>query len=125
MFVGRQASEGLKSLGKVVGHEEGLDARFELGVRAVMVALNGRLFESSVHSFDLAIGPGMVRLGQPVLDAVGFAKHVEHMHAPPGRGSETVLRQIGELETVVGEQGVDFVGNGFDQGFEARVKPSI
>jgi hypothetical protein len=30
------------SYGEVIGHEEGVDVRFELGVRAVMVALNGR-----------------------------------------------------------------------------------
>ena len=35
------ASEGLKPLGEVIGHREGLDVRFELAMSAVMVALNG------------------------------------------------------------------------------------
>lgn len=55
---------------------------FELSVRAIVVSLNGCLLEGPVHSFDLAIGPRMVRLGQPVLDPVCIAKHVEHMDAP-------------------------------------------
>jgi hypothetical protein len=46
------------------------DVRFELGVRAVMVALNGRLPEGSVHPLDFTIGPGMVWLSQSVLDTV-------------------------------------------------------
>jgi hypothetical protein len=68
----------------------------------------------------------MVRLGQSVLDTVCVAKHVEHMDAPPSSGSKAVLRQIGELDAVVGEHGVDFVGNGLDEGFEeVRSDPAI
>jgi len=70
VLVGGQASEGLKPFREVVGHQEGVDVRFELDVRAVMVALNGRLLERSVHPLNLTIGPRMVWLRQPVLDAV-------------------------------------------------------
>ena len=66
--------------------------RFELGVRAVVVALNGRLLERSVHPFNLAVGPRMIWLRQPMLDAVRIAEHVEHMGAPARRRSETILR---------------------------------
>jgi hypothetical protein len=62
VLVRREAPEGLESLGEVEGHEEGVDVRFELGVGAVVVTLNGRLLEGSVHPFDLTIGPGMVWL---------------------------------------------------------------
>jgi len=64
--------------------------RFELSVRAVMVALNGRLLEGSAHPLDLTISPRMIGLGQPVLDAVRIAKHVEHIDTPPRYGPETV-----------------------------------
>ncbi len=37
VLVRREAFEGLEPLGEVVGHEEGVDVRFELGVGAVMV----------------------------------------------------------------------------------------
>jgi Arc/MetJ-type ribon-helix-helix transcriptional regulator len=39
----------------------------------IVVALHRCLLERPVHSFDLAIRPGMVRLGQAVLDAVPVA----------------------------------------------------
>ena len=32
MLIRRDAFEGLEPLGEVVGHEEGVDVRFELGV---------------------------------------------------------------------------------------------
>jgi hypothetical protein len=34
-------------------------------------------FLMAVHPLDLAVGSGMVRLSQPVLDAVIIADHVE------------------------------------------------
>jgi hypothetical protein len=37
---------------------------FELSMRTIVIALDGRLFEGSIHSIELAVGPGMVRLGQ-------------------------------------------------------------
>jgi hypothetical protein len=45
------------------------------------------------------------------VDAVRITQHIEHTDMPPRRGPETVLRQIGELDAVVGEHGMDFVGN--------------
>jgi hypothetical protein len=50
VLIGGQASEGFKPFREVVGHQEGVEVRFELCVRAVMVALNGGLLERSVHS---------------------------------------------------------------------------
>ena len=49
----------------------------------------------------------MVWLGQPVLDAVRITKHVEHMDAPLRCWPKTVLRQIGELDAIIGEHGMD------------------
>jgi hypothetical protein len=70
-----------------------------------MAALNGGLLDRSVHPLNLTIGPRMVWLGQPALDAVRI--NVEHMGAPACRRSETILWQIGELDAVVGEDGID------------------
>ena len=91
---------------------------FELGVGSIVVAFDSRLFESSIHSLDLAVGPRVVWLGQSVLDAVCVTQHVEHMSAPSRCRPETVLRQVRELDSIVGEHGVDFVRNGFEKGFE-------
>ena len=50
-------------------------------VSVVVEAVDGRLLNGAVHSFDLAIGPWMVWLGQSVLDAICLADHVE-AHLP-------------------------------------------
>jgi hypothetical protein len=75
----------------------------------IVVALHHCLLERPVHSFDLAIRPGMVRLGQAVLDAVPVAGSIEGMAAPSCGRSWAVLRQIGELDAVIGENHVDLV----------------
>ena len=36
----------------------------------VVEALDGGVLERAVHAFDLPIGPGIFRLGQPVVDVV-------------------------------------------------------
>ena len=43
---------------------------------------------------------------------------IEGMSTPSCRKPSTVLRQIGELDSVVGEHGVDAIRNGFDECFE-------
>ena len=43
----------------------------------VVEAFDGRLLDGAVHSFDLAIGPRMVWLGQAVLDLICLTDHVE------------------------------------------------
>ena len=35
----------------------------------VEVSFDGRVLDGSVHPFDLTVGPGMVDLGEAVLDA--------------------------------------------------------
>ena len=56
----------------------------------------------------------MVRLGEPVLDAVFAADAVEDAAHPLGRGPVAVLRQVGEGHAVVGQHGVDGVGERLD-----------
>jgi len=40
-----------------------------------------RLLDGLVHPLDLTVGPRIVRFGEPVLDVIGLADHVE----APGR----------------------------------------
>jgi len=42
------------------------------------VSPDSGFLEGAVHPFDLAVGPRMVRLGEPVLDAMLAADTVEH-----------------------------------------------
>ena len=47
-----------------------------------MECLDGGLLHRPVHPLGLAVGPGMVGLGELVLDAVLFADAVEGMDHP-------------------------------------------
>jgi hypothetical protein len=55
----------------------------------------------------------MVRLGEPVLDVVCIADHVEAHLARPS--SVPVARLPSELDAIVGRDRVDAVGHGFQQ----------
>ena len=58
----------------------------------------------------------MIRFGEPVLDVVRLANHVEaDLTRPSG---VTVARLLGELDTVVGQDRMVAVGHGFHQMFE-------
>ena len=118
VFVGREAFEGLESPGEVVGSEEVGQVCFELVVGVVEVSLDGSVLNGSIHAFDLPVGPGMVGLGQAVFDSMNETEPVEGMAAEACGWSLAVLRQVGELDAVVCEQGMDAVRNGFNERFE-------
>jgi len=52
-----------------------------MGVQLIMlvivIPLDCCVLDRAVHPLNLAIGPWMVGLGQPVLNPVGIADHVE------------------------------------------------
>jgi hypothetical protein len=62
----------------------------------------------------------MVGLGQPMLDTMLDAGGFERMGAPFCGCSVTVLGQIGELDAIVGQDGVNMIGHGGDEGFQER-----
>lgn len=82
----------------------------QLVVPLVVVALDGGLFEGAVHALDLAIGPRVVHLGQPVLDAMLVAHAVEDILAVVD-----VARAVGELDGIVGQHRMDAKGHGLGQ----------
>ena len=89
---------------------EGVEAR-------VVEGLGGGALDGAVHPLCLTVGPRMVGFGQPVLDAVLVAAAVEDVAAEDGfHGgmAPAVLWQIGEGHAVVGEHGVDLVGEDLD-----------
>jgi hypothetical protein len=61
---------------------------------------------------------GEVGPGQSVFDSMKKTEPVEGMATEAGSWTLAVLRQIGELDAVVGEHGVDAVRNGFDERVE-------
>jgi hypothetical protein len=112
------AAKGLESPREVVGCDEVGQVRFELFVGVIEEALDGGFLDGPVHPFDLSVGPGMVGLGQTVSDAMTKTDAIEGVSTPSCRKASTVLRQIGELDSVVGEHSVDAIRNGPDECFE-------
>src|SRR3546814_10836202 len=83
--------------------------------RGVVEGANGRVLDRADHSFGLAVGPRMIRLGEPVLDAALGADPPEDMR------DEAVLRPLivlDELNAIVGQHRVDLVGNGIEESLE-------
>ena len=117
-FVSSKTAEGLQSFGEIVGSDEVAEMSAQLVVAVVVVALNGGFFDGAVHTLDLAVSPGMVRFGEPVVDAMPKTDPVKRMAAKAGRWPLAILRQIGELDAVVGEHGMDPIRDSRDQRLE-------
>ena len=117
-FIGRQTLEGLESFGDVVGHDEVNQVDTQLIVTSIAIASDGRLLDGPVHPFYLAVGPRMVGLCQAMFDTMKLTSPVEGMAAQHGGGALAVLRQVGELDAVIGEHGMDRIGHSLDQGVE-------
>lgn len=72
------------------------EGRSQLIVGFIVETYHGRAPDRAVHSLDLAIGPRVVAVGQPVRDPVGITDHVE-AHRPRMDGV-AVPGLIGELD---------------------------
>ena len=112
-----EAAQGLEPACLVVGVDEQHKVTTQLIVIVVVVAFDGRVLDCAVHSFDLTIGPRMVRLRQTMLDPVLPATHIEHVGDEAGGRAAGVSRRKAELDAIVGQHRVDAVGNGLDQGW--------
>ena len=106
--------ESLEPPAEVVGADEVGEMLFELQVAVVVKAFDSGFFDRAVHPLDLAVCPRVLDLGETVLDAVLAAAHVEHMRHVAGSRAIGIARRKGELNAVVGENSMDFVGNGCD-----------
>lgn len=114
--MGRKSSKCLESPGEVIGSDESIKMRPELFVIFVVIAFNGGLLERAVHTLDLAVSPGMVGLGEAVLNALLTAQQVECRRPKASRLAGAILRQIAALDALVGQYRVDGVGHCLDEG---------
>ena len=74
------------------------------------MVVHGQTENSSLEKkklFNLIRGPKVVRLRQPVLDAMSTAEPVEPVHAGRCRGTETLAWWVTELDAVVSWHHVD------------------
>ena len=90
----------------------------------VVEALDGRILDGAVHPFNLAISPGVLGLGQTMLDVVASPRHLEGgspewlatlKHAFDIGDRPTLALGIGEVDPIVGQHGMDLVGDRFDE----------
>jgi hypothetical protein len=54
------------------------EVRLDLLMTVAEVAFDRRLLDGPVYPLELAIGPRVLHLGEPLLDAIPPAAHVEH-----------------------------------------------
>ena len=111
IFIGGEAREGFQSSSKMVRHHEAVQMGFQVVMRSVVIPVDGRFLQGAVHAFDLSIGPGMLRLGHPVFNAVPVTAFAEHMTYILRRRTVAVPRRVAELATVIGQDNVDLVGD--------------
>src|SRR5438874_11760103 len=69
--------QDLETASEVVGRDEVGQMRSELLVTVIVIAIDRRFLEGTVHALDLTIGPRVVGFGQAVFDTVGSADLVE------------------------------------------------
>ena len=100
---------------KVVSRHESKDVLLKAFKVGIVERLDGGVLDGAVHAFGLAVGPGVVWLGELMFDAVLMADAVEGVVAnlPPGWPA-AVLWQIGESRAVVGKHGVNGIGERLD-----------
>ena len=84
--------------------------RPQLIMAVVVEAFDGGLLDRAVHPFDLAIGPRVFHLGQPVIDVVFTAYAPEDVLEGAG-----IDAAICELHSIVGQHRVDPVWRSCDQ----------
>src|SRR5438045_9447691 len=84
VFVRGKAFQDLETTGEIVSGDEVDQVGSELVVAVIVIAVDGRLFDRTVHPLDLPIGPWMMGLGQAMLDTVGSADLI--LSGGPGIG---------------------------------------
>ena len=74
----------------------------QLRMAIIMISLGGGFLDCPVHLFDLPVGLGMLDLGEPVVDPVFFAPHVEHVRHVSRCRAISVARREGALNASFG-----------------------
>ena len=83
---------GLQPAAEIVGGNDICEVCFELAMIVIVEALDGRFLGGAVHPLDLPASPGMLHLGEAMLDAILVAPHVEYV------GDVASCRPVGVTE---------------------------
>lgn len=109
-FIRTSPLQRLESFAKIVGLQEYLQVLSQLRMVLVKVAIDRLLFDAPVHALDLSIRPRMIGLGQTMFNPMRLANFIELQLAFALRP-----RLMGKLRAVVGQDGMNLVGHGFDE----------
>lgn len=99
----------------------------QLVVCSVVEALDGRVLDGSVHPFDLAIGPGVFRLGRAMIEITARAGELERVRPEEFSIGDRLSDQrhcratgtgCGEVGAIDGEHRMDLVRNRSDQAMQ-------
>ena len=123
-FVRCEAFEGLEAATEIVAGDEVSQMLPKLIMAVVVIAFDSRVLDRPVPSLDLAIGPRMFRPGRPVFDIILGAGIFEGMGSEylaicdcflDERNGRTTSTWRGELDAIVGKNGVDLIWDSRDQ----------
>src|SRR5881227_2145209 len=114
VLIGREPFQDLEAASEVVGRDEVGQVRSELLVTVVVIAIDRRFLEGTVHALDLTIRPRVVGFGQAVFDTVGSADLVEAVDPVTSRPPIAIFWQVGKLDTVIGQHRMQSVRYGRD-----------
>jgi hypothetical protein len=102
-----KALQRFESLRAIIGHSKSRQMPFQVVMGFVVIPFHGGRFARTVHPFHLAIGPGMVGFGQPMVKPMFMTDAIKDMV----NGIDIAL-PMGERDAVIGEHRVDLLGSG-------------
>jgi hypothetical protein len=104
--IGCKPLKRFEPLREVIGHQEGMQLLFQVDMSLVVIRFHWSRFERAVHPFHLAIGPGMVGFGQPMVDTMLMTDTIKAMV----KGVDVAFT-VRELTAMIGEHRVDLLGH--------------
>jgi hypothetical protein len=110
VLIGGESLQRFEALREIIGHRESMQMFLQVVMSLVVIHLHVGFFACAVHAFHLAIGPGMVGFGEPMVDAMLMADAIEDIVE-----GVLIALPVGTLEIVIGQHGVDLVWHGGDQ----------
>ena len=115
VFISCESFKRLETLGEVVCVQEAGQMFLKLSMRFVIIAFDGGFFKSSVHAFNLSIGPGMIGFGEAMFDAMLKAAQMEHMTHEACCSPFTIAGLDAELCAIISQNSMNFIGYDLDQ----------
>jgi hypothetical protein len=124
VFEGRKSVQSLEPASIVTGCDEVREMLLKLLMALVVEALDCGFLDGPVRSLHLSVGPGVLWFGQPMVDVVSRACEFKSVSTEERAicdglfdlaNSQATAAWYREVDTVIGENRMDFVGHGRDK----------